>query len=653
MTLPMTRARLCSVSIAALLAAAPALAAEAPTAPTPDVAGLEGATALAELIVTSTRSPQAADRIGASVTVLSTADIEAAQSPDVIELLNDVPGVSYTRNGGVGAVSGVNIRGAESSHTVLLIDGVKMNDPTAPQGAANFGNLLVGDVARIEVLRGAQSSLWGSQAIGGVVNIVTREPAQGFQATIDAEGGARGTGYLRAGLGGSTDRLSWRVAASRYTTDGVSAFAAGIEADGYENSGLSGRLRLTLTEDISAEVRAVWSDGEADTDGFGGDDDSYGTTGELVVYTGLNLALLDGRLKNRLAFGYTETDREAYVPSDPVAPLSFEGVGEIRRWEYQGVLAVNEDWTATFGLESEQAEMRQRAPWTFDPNPPFTSGKVGVDSVYGQVQGVIVPGLTITAGLRRDEHDEYGGHTLGSLAGAWSLNAGATVLRASFGQGFRAPGLYELYSEYGNTALSPEEFNSWDLGVEQRLGADAVVSATYFRREADNEIRFYSCAFGSPEPLCNPNGVFRFGYYDNIQKTRTQGLELSGRAGAGPLTLSGNYTWTEAQNASGPNDGNQLPRRPEHMANVQASWRWSDAVTTTAAVRYVGEAFNNDANTVVMDAYSLVDLRASWQVSDTIELYGRVENLTDEDYETARGYGTPGRGAFVGVRARF
>lgn len=649
----MTRALLCSVSTAALLIASPAFAAEAPTAATPDVAGREGATAVAELIVTATRSPQAADRIGASATVLSTADIEAAQSPDVIELLNDVPGVSYTRNGGVGAVSGVNIRGAESSHTVLLIDGVKMNDPTAPQGAANFGNLLTGDVARIEVLRGAQSTLWGSQAIGGVINIVTREPSQGFQASVDAEGGSRGTAWLRAGLGGATERLSWRLAGSRYQTDGVSAFAAGSEADGYENTGLSGRVRLMLTDAVSAEVRAVWSDGEADTDGFAGDDASYGTTEELVVYTGLNVALLDGRLKNRLAFGYTETDREARQPSDPVAPISFEGVGEIRRWEYQGVLAVAEDWTATFGLESEEAEMRQRAPWTFDPNPPFTTGKVGVDSVYGQVQGQILPGLTITAGLRHDDHDTYGGHTLGSLAGAWSLSEGATILRASFGQGFRAPGLYELYSEYGNTALAPEEFNSWDVGVEQRLGADVVVSATWFRREADNEIRFYSCAFGSPEPLCNPNGVFRFGYYDNIQKTRAQGVELAGRAEAGPLTLSGNYTWTQAENASGVNDGNQLPRRPEHMANVQASWRWSDAVTTSAAVRYVGEAFNNDANTVVMDAYTLVDLRASWQVNDTVELYGRVENLFDEDYETAAGYGTPGQGAFVGVRARF
>ncbi len=646
----MIRALLGSVSTATLLLAAPAFAQQAPN---PDVAAGEGATAVETLIVTATRSAQPAGRVGASVAVLDTAAIERAQSPDVIELLNDTPGVSYTRNGGVGAVAGVNIRGAESSHTVLLIDGVKMNDPTAPQGAANFGNLLVGDVSRIEVLRGSQSTLWGSQAIGGVINIVTAEPTEAFRGTLDAEAGSRGTGYLRAGLGGKTGGLTWRIAASRFSTDGFSAFAAGTEDDGYENTGLSGRLRYDLSDAVSAEVRAVWSDGETDTDGFAGDDDSYGVNEELAVYTGLNVALLDGRLRNRLAYTYAETDRKSHRPSDPVAPISFEGVGETRRWEYQGVLAINEGWTATFGLESETAEMRQRAPWTFDPNPPFTTGKVGVDSVYGQLQGEVAPGLTLTAGLRHDEHDTYGGHTLGSLAGAWNLNDGATILRASFSQGFRAPGLYELYSEYGNTALDPEEFNSWDVGVEQALADGVTVTATWFQREADNEIRFFSCPFGSPAPLCNPNGVFRFGYYDNIQKTETQGLELSVDAGLDRLTLGANYTWTDAQNASGANNGRQLPRRPEHMANFTVGWAWTDAISTDVAVRYVGEAFNNEANTVVMDDYTLVDLRGAWQMTDAIALYARVENLFDEDYETARGYGTPGQGAFIGIRARF
>lgn len=646
----MTRALLCSVSTAVLLLAAPVLAQEAPN---PDVAAGEGASAVEAVVVTATRSAQPADRVGAAVTVLNEAEIEAAQSPDIVELLNDAPGVSYTRNGGVGTVAGVNIRGAESSHTVLLIDGVKMNDPTAPQGAANFGNLLVGDVSRIEILRGSQSTLWGSQAIGGVVNIVTRNPVETFRGTIDIEGGARGTSWVRGGVGGQTGGLTWRLAGSHFRTDGFSAFAAGNEDDGYENTGVSGRLRFAFSDQVSAEVRAVWSDGETDTDGFAGDDDSYGVNEELTVYAGLNVATMDGRLKNRIAFGYAETDRTSHAPSDPVAPISFEGLGETRRWEYQGVLAIREGWTATFGLESEKAEMRQRAPWTFDPNPPFTTGKVGVDSLYGQIQGEVAPGLTITGGLRHDDHDTYGGHTLGQVSGAWRLNDGATILRAGFSQGFRAPGLYELYSEYGNTALNPEAFDGWELGVEQTLGKGVSVRATFFRREAENEIRFYSCPFGSPEPLCNPNGVFRFGYYDNILKTGTEGLELEGRAELDRLSLRANYTWTDAQNASGANDGNQLARRPEHMANLNLGWSWTDAISTQVAVRHVGKAFNNEANTVALDDYTLVDLRGSWQVTDAIELYGRVENLFDEDYETAAGYGTAGGGAFVGVRARF
>jgi len=647
MTRSIARAFLCSPSAAALLLAAPALAQQAPD---PDV----GSASVAALIVTATRSAQPADRIGAAVTVLDQADIALAQSPDIVELLSETPGVSYTRNGGVGAVAGLNIRGAESSHTVLLIDGVKMNDPTAPQGAANFGNLLVGDVARIEILRGAQSTLWGSQAIGGVVNVVTAEPTAAFQGTLDAEGGARGTGYLRAGLGGRAGGLGWRLAAGRYRTDGVSAFAAGSEADGYENTGLSGRLRYAFSDAVSAEIRAVWSDGETDTDGFAGDDDSYGLTEELAVYAGLNIGLLDGRLKNRLAWTHAETERSAHLPSDPVAPVSFEGLGETRRWEYQGVLALTPDWTATFGLESETAKMRQRAPWFLDPDPAFTTGKVGVDSVYGQIQGPVAPGLTITAGLRHDEHDAYGGHTLGALAAAWSLNDGATVLRAGFGQGFRAPGLYELYSEYGNSALDPESFDSWELGVQQALARSVTVSATWFERRAENEIRFYSCPFGSPEPLCNPNGVFRFGYYDNIQKTRARGLELGGRAELARFTLSANYSWTEAENAAGPNAGNQLARRPEHMANLAATWRFAgDAGSLTVAARHVGEAFNDEAHAVPLDAYTLIDLRGAWRLDESIELYGRVENLFDEPYETAAGYGAPGRGAFVGVRARF
>jgi vitamin B12 transporter len=238
---------------------------------------------------------------------------------------------------------------------------------------------------------------------------------------------------------------------------------------------------------------------------------------------------------------------------------------------------------------------------------------------------------------------------------AWALNEGNTVLRTSWGQGFRAPGLYELYSEYGNTDLEPESFDSWDAGVEQRLLDGRVrVGATWFDRQADNEIRYNGCTATSTDPLCRVNGTLRFGYYRNVLKTRAKGLELTGQVTpVEGLEFSGNYTWTDAETASGANAGNQLTRRPKNMWNLQGSYRWPIGLTTAAAVRHVGKTYNNDANTVTVAGYTLVDLRASYPLTERLELFGRVENLFDKDYQTILNYGTAGRGAFAGLRARF
>lgn len=649
----MIRAFLSSTALATVLIAGSALA-DDQKAPEADVAGAAGANGVAELVVTATRTATPIEKVGASVTVLTQPAIEASQAISVVELLTQTPGVNFTRNGGPGASTSLNIRGAETQHTVVLIDGVKLNDPSSTQGGFNSGNLLVGDISRIEVLRGAQSTLWGSQAIGGVVNIVTADPTVPFTTSVDVEGGARQTGYLRAGIGGAGDKVVWRVAGGFYSTDGFSAYKTGKENDGYHNTGLSGRLRYKFSDAVSAEVRSVWSKGKNDFDGFAGDSSEYGRTEELVVYTGLNVALLDGRWNNRLGYAYTDTDRENINPLRPTAPLTFDAVGKNRRWEYQGVFAVTEAITATFGAESEKARMRTRSPSTFDPNPAFKAGKVGVDSVYGQLQAELVQGLTLTAGVRYEDHDTYGSHTLGQVAAAWALNEGNTVFRASFGQGFRAPGLYELYSEYGNLNLAPEDFDSWETGVEQRFfGGKARASATWFHREADNEIRFFSCT-GGADLLCAPGGVSRFGYYNNVQKTKAQGLELVGEVKpVAGLTITGNYTYTDAQSESGASKGKQLTRRPKTMGNLSVGYRWPVGLTTTVAARYVGKTYNNDLNTQVVKAYTLVDLRAAYSINATYEVFGRVENAFDKDYQTILNYGTPGRGAFLGLRARF
>ena len=632
-----------SAAAAALLLAANAASAQTATSVTDP-------SLLDDVVVTANRSAQSADRVGQSVTVLTTADIQSSQTVVVSDLLARTPGVTVSRNGGVGSVTAVRIRGAETDQTVAVVDGVKLNDPSGPGGGYNFGNLLIGDVARIEVLRGAQSTLWGSQAIGGVVNIVTAEPTRPFQASLDAEAGSRGTTYLRGSVGGAGERATWRLGASRYQTDGFSAFARGTENDGYENFGLSGRANIRIVEGVSVDLRAVYSDGDVDVDGFPaplfafGDTRETSSTKELVTYAGLNFDLFDGRLSNRVAYGYTRTDRQNQAGS----AVTFEAEGLNRRYEYQGVFDVREGWTATFGAEHEDSE--------FSAAPD--AAEVGLDGVYAQLQAEVVDGLTLTGGVRRDEHDTFGGKTLGQAAVAWALNDGSTVLRASFGQGFKAPSLYQLYSQYGNLALLPEEANGWDAGVEHHLLDGALIlSATYFSRETTNQIDFVSCsgtATPATAPLCFKNGVRRFGYYSNIALTEADGVELAADYEIGSFRVNANYTRTNTENRTpGANLGRQLARRPDEAANLTVGYVWPFGLSTSVAVHHVGDSFDNASNATRLDAYTLVDLRASYPINETLELYGRVENVGDEVYETTRNYGVAGRGTFVGVRARF
>ncbi|MBR7621426.1 TonB-dependent receptor [Phenylobacterium sp. 20VBR1] len=628
--------------------------------PTPDAAGAEAANPVSELIVTAARGPQDRAKVGASVTVLNAAEIAASQQVLVSDLISRTVGVAYSRNGGPGGITTIRIRGAEGDQTVAVVDGVKINDPSAPGGGYNFANLLTGDMARIEILRGAQSTLWGSQAIGGVVNIVTAEPTSAFEGGVQAEAGTHNSSYVRGAAGGISDHLVWRLSASHDQTDGVSSYAKGAEDDGYRTTAVSGRARVIASQAVSLDLRAVYTRSRNDFDGFPApafvfaDTGQYAEIEELVAYAGLNVALLDGRLKNRLAYGYTNSDSLNFNPAQAVTPVTFDSTGRNRRWEYQGTYEIAPAWTATFGAEREAASFRTRAPSAFNPNPAAATAKVGIDSLYGQLRGDLEGHLSVSVGLRRDSHDTFGDHTLGQLAGAWTVGE-ATILRASFGQGFKAPTLYQLYSTYGNKGLKPEQADAWDAGVEHRVGDGwLVVTATGFARSTENQIDFVSCAFGSLTPVCNPGGVARFGYYDNTAKTAAHGVELVAAANLGPLELDANYTWTHTENRSaGANHGRELARRPEHQANLAATYKWPVGLSATAAIRYVGASFDNAAGSYVLQSYTLLDLRASYPVNETFEVYGRVDNVFDDSYETVRNYGTQGRTATVGVRAKF
>lgn len=639
---------LSSISVVALAAAFPAYANEADDA--------DG------IVVTATRAPLELDEVPASVTVLDKAAIDRSQDIGATELLLRTPGITVSRNGGYGTATSLRIRGAESDHTVVVIDGVKLSDPASAGGGYNFANLLAGDIDRIEVLRGPQSILWGSQAIGGVVNVVSAVPEQPLEGSFDLEAGSRETVSARAALGGRSGPLSWRIGGQTFTTDGISAIApayGGLEKDGYRNRSLTGRASLALADTVSVDLRGYYSAGRVDLDSTSGDSADYAHNQEWLGYAGLNVDLFEGRFHNRLAYSQTDTDRDNFNPTR-ARPQSFESEGRNRRWEYQGSFALSERVSAIFGLENERSHFRSRSPAASlaTPLPAFATGRAEITSAYGQLSIEPVEGLTLNGGLRYDDHNRFGGQTLFAAGGVWSLPTG-TVLRASYGEGFKAPTLYQMFSEYGNTALDPEEAKGWEAGVEQHLlGRKLVLGVTWFDRTTTNQIIFNSCTSASTNPLCLVPGsttARRSGFYSNVSRGEAHGIEAAAALTLGGLTLDGNYSWIVAEDRSRgtANFGKTLPRRPRRAANMSVGYALPFGLELGAALRWSGASFDNAANTTRLDDYTLVDLRAEYRLSDGLRFFARVENLFDEKYMTAFRYGTLGRSAYAGIRGRF
>lgn len=637
-----------SISVLALVAALPVLALPSQVLAAETV---DAANEVDQVVVTAGRAADKLSETPVSMTVITAETLRQRQAVVVSDLLSRTPGVTVTRNGGVGGSTQVRIRGAESDQTAVLIDGVKLNDPSSTGGGYNFSTLLAGDVDRIEVLRGPQSTLWGSQAIGGVVSMITKTPDGPLSGDATVEGGSRATAYARVGVGAGGAWGGWRLAAGSYTTAGISNFSearGGKEKDGYHNNAISGRLDLNVTDWAALDARLSYAAGRNEYDSSLpappyalGDTADYGKTKELVGYVGTRLSNFGGALNSRIGYAYTQTDRDNYDPTSS-APKTFDSRGTDNSLEYQGIWTISPIWRAVFGAETERTWFRTASPsFSTDVDRHAT----GMDSIYGQLQAKLVEGLTLTGGVRHDDHDTFGGATTYQAGAAWSLNDGATVFRANYGEGFKAPSLYQLYSDYGNTALKPEEAKSWDLSVEHSLLDGRLRGAiTYFSRDTKNQIDFQS-----------NNTPPNYGGYANTAKTQADGVEVEGSFEVSALlTLSANYTNMDAVNKSaGSNYGKDLSRRAGETASADAELSLTNGLTGGVTVQYVGHSFNNASNTQRLKSYVLTDVRIAYPINDTFELYGRVENLFDQQYETLTGYGTLGRGAFAGVRARF
>jgi vitamin B12 transporter len=388
-------------------------------------------------------------------------------------------------------------------------------------------------------------------------------------------------------------------------------------------------------------------------------DTQYETTRQFVSYSGLNFSLFEGQLKNRVAYEYTTMQRADYDDSGSPVTRTDSYKGNDSWFEYQGTWAILPEYLpgyqAVFGLEQENR-------WADTTPDAPAHAQTAENSEYLQVLGDLqvlsdrLHGLTLTAGERHDHYDTFGEHYTGQLAAAWALPT-STVLRASWAQGYKAPSLYQLYSPYGNTSLNPEQSTGGDAGVEQHLMDDRVtLSATYFLTNFRNLIEFESCP-GSA--LCETLGQAG-GYYANLDRARASGVELQASAALTPaLSLSANYSHikTTDETPGSPTYGQQAYDRPEDAANLAASYTWPMRLNTTVSARFSAFSVEQNFNVypvanVHLGGYTLLNLRASYPLNERLEVYARVDNATNKWYETTYQYGSWGRTAFVGLRAK-
>jgi vitamin B12 transporter len=632
-----------SLLLSAAVVSSPAFAQEIPA----DSVSAEDRAADMVITVVASGSRERVDQTGQSVSVIGTEEIERIGGPDITRVLERAPGVTITRNGGLGGFTGVRVRGAESEQLLVLVDGVRVADVAAPGGGFDFGNLLSGSVGKIELLRGSNSVVWGSRAMGGVLAVTSKE-VDGVEAS--AEYGAYDSIYATAAAGIVTDRFSGGLTAGYQDTDGFSTAAVGTEPDGFRQWQVTGRAKYDVMDGLALVANGRWADGKLDIDGFPpptymtfGDTAEYQKTEEWsgrfgAEYTSTNLDLMAG---------YSIANVKRWLFDPAISPDSyFTTDGRDERVELRGRYRFGGGIALDFGADNEWSR--------FDTADAFSnvSGKAEIASGHALL-GWYTDNVTLAAGVRIDDHSDFGSEWTFGANGSVGLGGGWRV-RASYGEGFKAPTLYQLMSDYGNGQLKPETSKSYDIGIEKGdRNAGLHVALTAFRRDSRNLIDFISC-FGVTTGICTDRP---FGTYDNVGKARAEGFEAElGAKMTERFSAQVVYTYVEATNRTdgSPNEGNDLARRPRHALTMSADWTTPLAdLAVGGDIRLVSDSYDNASNTTSLDGYALLTLRASLPVTEKIELFGRVENVGDADYQTAAGFGTPGRSAYIGAKARF
>lgn len=584
---------------------------------------------MGEIIVSANQTPTQTNRSGAVVETIDAETLQQGGTTRVADALDALPGVSLSGNGGVGSSASLRIRGLPSRYVSVFIDGVDVSDPSGTQTQFNFGTLLNTGLSQVEVLKGSQSAIYGSEAVGGVVSITSlRATEPGTVYRFSAEVGSYNTIATSFAVATKTERGEVALTLSHYNTDGFSARDendGNTEDDGYQSNQVILSAAYDATDTVRLGFTATVQDANLDIDGFFGDADRPFLTDRR---SGRIFAEIDGAaVDHTIAYTYNFTRRADPTANPTFNTLVFEGLRQ--GLDYKGVTNIG-GTTLAFGAayvdESSDAD--------------GVEADNTISSVFAEAQFALSQDTDLSLSARYDDHSEFGSFNSLRAAFVHRLNNNTRV-RASLGNGFRAPSLFELFSgDFGNTDLQPEESWSAEVGIEHDYASGAFVKATLYYTEIDNLIDFVTLT-SFPAPFTGE-------YQQSEGTTRSRGIEVSGAMPLSDQTeVFGSYTYTNTTDAS----GNQLVRVPEHDLNLGLKTSFAQDWSAGLSVQHI--AGRADDGGQVMDDYTVVNATVSYDLSDSTELYARIDNLTNREYQTSAGFGTSDRAIFVGVRASF
>ncbi|MGY4306887.1 vitamin B12 transporter [Bradyrhizobium sp. USDA 4369] len=609
----------------------------------PAAAQSAAAQANAQLVVSPTGIATPAAHVANAITVVTAKDIATQQFRSVPDILAAIPGLNVVQTGGPGGQSSVFTRGTNSNHTKILIDGIDVGDVTNANGAFEFAHLLTSDIQQFEVLRGPQSGLYGSDAIGGVISVITRKGDGPARATASIETGTYQTFNQSAGVSGSEDNVNYAVNVAHLHAGDIPVtpqqlLPAGQKAIGnaYDNVTASTKFGIDLNEAWSLNSVVRYTDATLLFTGDGGfpsvpnATQSSHAVQQFATREEAVWSLLDGRIRNYFGVNYVNNRTSDLTAGNPLAAIS---TGGRIKYDWHAVTELAPHNNFIVGLE-QQTDRLQTTGLTAE-----NSNRAG----FVEVQTEFAQRMFLVASLRNDINDQFGSHGTYRIAPAVILPITETKLKASYGTGFKAPTLSQLYQDFpafnffANPNLKPEQSSGYDAGFEQPL--------------FDERIRFGTTYFHtSITDLINSNATFTS--YANVGLATTEGTESFVTAKlTDRLSLRADYTFTRAVDAT---TGQQLLRRPKEKWSATVVWTPLAPLTVSATLLRVSDwrDVSRDGMTsgLVAPGYTIVNLRADYAVSDQVKLFGRIDNLFNRHYQNLTGFLAPGLGVFGGIR---